>query len=147
MTYPYTHGYSHTPEYGVWCAMKNRCLNPKVNNYGSYGGRGIEVCERWMTFENFLADMGPRPAGKRGRRPLYTLDRIDNDGNYEPSNCRWATTEEQVKNRRLRKDAVLVDTGDEVLPIMEAARRLSVSHHAMRMRLRAGKPALKEVRS
>jgi hypothetical protein len=82
-------------EYRAWKAMKTRCTNPNRADWKNYGGRGISVCERWATsFENFLADVGPKPS------PLHTLDRILNDGSYEPGNCRWATRGEQLKNKR-----------------------------------------------
>ena len=79
-----------------------RSSNSSIREWADYGGRGIKVCNRWLnSFENFLADMGPRPEPKH----LYTVDRINNDGNYEPGNCRWATRKEQVANRRPRKRA------------------------------------------
>mgnify|MGYP001549019268 FL=1 len=88
------HGLSHTVEHRTWSRMKERCYNPHNKKYRDYGGRGIRVCDQWRTsFEAFLADMGPRPPG-------LTLDRIDNDGIYEPRNCRWATYSQQNLNRR-----------------------------------------------
>ena len=87
-----THGMSHSRTYRSWEAMIQRATNPKPN-YKYWNGRGITVCERWKKFENFLADMGERPAGK-------SIDRVNNDGNYEPGNCRWATQREQRLNSR-----------------------------------------------
>lgn len=89
-----THGMSNTKTYSSWYSMIQRCTNKNNINYAKYGGRGISVCKEWMeSFVNFVSDMGSRPTGK-------TIDRVDVNGNYEPSNCRWATQAEQNKNKR-----------------------------------------------
>ena len=93
-----THGKTDSPEYVSWVGMKTRCYNPNYREYHLYGGRGVQVCRRWRdSFENFLRDMGPKPT------PQHSIDRKDNDKNYEPSNCHWATPLEQTHNRRPRK--------------------------------------------
>lgn len=87
------HGMSNSDEYRIWQGIRMRCLNPNVKNYNRYGGAGITICDRWVnSFENFYADMGGRPS------KTHSVDRINNDGNYEPSNCRWATPSEQGNN-------------------------------------------------
>lgn len=95
-----THGDAgavRTSEYESWVHMRQRCLNPMNARYSYYGGRGITICERWSSYEHFLADMGRRPSRE------YSLDRINNEGNYEPGNCRWATTAEQNANRSWKR--------------------------------------------
>lgn len=90
-----THGASRSPTYTTWCTMKDRCYNPNNKKYADYGGRGITVCDRWIgSYEHFVADMGERPF--RGAE----IDRKENNGNYEPGNCRWATRSQQTRNKR-----------------------------------------------
>lgn len=89
-----THGMSGTSVYHIWIGMRQRCNNPNVINYQDYGGRGITVCERWQSFENFLSDMGKPPS------PNHSIERRENDGHYAPDNCYWGTDEEQSNNKR-----------------------------------------------
>lgn len=114
--------------------MKHRCSNPTNHRYSDYGGRGIRVCERWEKFENFLADMGPRP------NKTLSLDRIDNNGNYEPGNCRWATMKQQRENAR---GITLLTIGSETLCVKDWAQRLGINRSSLVYRLKNGwKPEL-----
>jgi len=85
------------PLYQIWQGMKARCLNPSNKHYANYGGRGIKICDKWINdFNQFVKDMGERPQG-------YSIDRIDNNGDYTPNNCKWSTKKEQQRNRRITK--------------------------------------------
>lgn len=124
------HGLSETPEYGVWKAMKDRCIREKNPQFKDYGGRGISVCGRWMdSFQNFLADMGPRPSDD------LTLERIDNNGNYEPGNCRWATMTEQRRNTS--RNVYLVYRGRRVT-LMELSEISGLAWMTLKGRLERG---------
>ncbi len=127
---------SRSSEYRVWHDMKRRCYDTKRRDYKYYGGRSIAVCERWRSsFVNFFADMGPKPF------PGATIERIDNDGNYEKSNCKWATQEEQKKNtRKVRK----LTYNGETLSIGDWASKLGINRCTLRLRLDKGWP-LEEV--
>src|SRR5271169_1645388 len=106
-----------------WSSMKQRCFNPKAQEFKNYGARGITVCDRWMKFANFLSDMGEKPAG-------LSIERIDNNGNYEPSNCRWATKAEQCCNRR---DIRFLEFNGERLPMRHMADKFGIDKETVRL--------------
>lgn len=120
-----THGASRTKIYNIWLKMISRCTKALDPAYDRYGGRGIRVCDRWMSFENFFADMGDCPAGK-------SLDRIDVNGDYRKENCRWASHKEQNQNRR---DNRMITFNGETLVLQEWARRLGITHSTLQERL------------
>jgi hypothetical protein len=124
------HGRSFTRAYGSWSVMLKRCLTPSAEKYPAYGGRGIAVCERWLSFENFVADMGKPPVG-------MTIDRIDNDGPYEPANCRWATAKQQSRNSR--RNRWLTHDGIS-LPLCDWAQRVGLHRTTIAARLGLGWP-------
>ena len=124
-----THGMHEAPEYNVWGGMKKRCLNKNDESYRLYGGRGISVCPSWIdSFETFYRDLGPRPNGA-------TLDRIDPNGNYEPSNCRWATGPTQARNKT---NNVMLELGGKKMCAAEWARDLAVPYRRLLRRVRHG---------
>jgi len=123
------HGMYGTPEYRSWQHMKSRCFNPNHKNYLDYGGRGIKVCDLWLNFENFLADMGLKPTAK------YSIDRIDNDGDYCPDNCKWSTQTEQVNNRRSNR---LITIDDVTLTIAQWAKKMGFGKKVIGDRLKLG---------
>lgn len=119
-----------TSEYAIWVQMRQRCDNPADLSYPRYGGRGIAVCDRWGVFEAFLSDMGRRP-------PKHSIDRINNDGDYEPSNCRWATQSEQARNTRSSK---FITHDGETLCHTDWERRLGIRNGVIYSRLKRGWP-------
>ncbi|KKL15210.1 hypothetical protein LCGC14_2507890 [marine sediment metagenome] len=125
------HGHSiNSITYNAWRHMKARCLNPKHKSYKNYGARGIKVYERWLKFENFLEDMGEKPKG-------LTLERIDNNGNYESSNCKWATWTEQANNTR--KNKIITFKGKH-LTVAQWARILKINVQMLYFRLKRNWP-------
>lgn len=122
------HGMSETNTYRAWQKMRERCVSVRSKSFPDYGGRGISVCQRWQTFDNFLADMGPCP-------PRMSIERIDNDGNYESGNCRWATLAEQARNKRRTVRLVL---NGKAMCLSEAARVTGLDPSTVQRRLRRG---------
>lgn len=123
------HGQSRSVLYKIWRGMRNRCDPRWGSRYPRHGGRGIRVCDRWWnSFETFLADMGPRPEGS-------TLERIDNDGHYEPGNCRWASWKEQGKNRH---NTAFLTFGGVTKPIVDWARSCGIDRKVLAMRIKLG---------
>lgn len=121
------HGMSATPEYTSWVTMKRRCMDERFHAYPRYGGRGIKVHDEWANhFDAFYRDLGPRPEGT-------TLDRIDNLGDYEPGNCRWATPKEQANNRRSTR---FVLVGGKAKTISDLAMSAGIKHASMYSRLK-----------
>lgn len=118
------------PEYETWTGMRRRCENPRHKKFYFYGGRGIRVCSRWQSFKTFLSDVGPRPSEK------HSLDRFpDKNGNYEPSNCRWATQKEQCRNTRRNR---IVTMGEETLCISEWCEKLGLNVYTVNGRIFRG---------
>jgi hypothetical protein len=131
-----THGLSRSPEYRVWKKMRSRCGNPGEKQYADYGGRGITVCDRWQGgngFANFISDMGRRPSAK------HQIDRRDNDGPYNPENCRWATAAIQRRNCRPHH-LHLVELNGTSMCLTDAAQLLGMTRKRLRRKLSAGVP-------
>jgi hypothetical protein len=125
-----THGMWQTPEYRAWAHIKDRCFNPSTIEFHNYGGRGITMCEEWRnSFADFLRDVGLRPSKK------HSIDRINNDGNYEPGNCRWATKKQQVRNTR--KNVYFTHNGVTKL-LIEWSEDVGMSPYTLAYRIKAG---------
>lgn len=122
-----THGLTGTRLYTIWANMKARCQNPNYEQFEHYGGRGIEVCAEWQAFESFA-----QWARANGYREDLTIDRVDNDGGYAPSNCRWATSLEQARNKRPRKDQKLSDADVSAIREDSRNRRIVAAAYGVR---------------
>lgn len=123
------HGKSKTSTHQIWKDIRRRCTNPNREDYKHYGGRGISICKRWNDFNNFLADMGERPEG-------LTLERIDNNGNYEPGNCKWATRKEQANNRRWDERNVWIEYQGRKMILAHWSRELGIDRTTLTYRLK-----------
>jgi hypothetical protein len=126
-----THGYTKNKNlpltFVTWCSMKQRCLDSNCNTYQNYGAKGVTICKRWIdSYEDFLSDMGERPSKE------YSIDRINNKGNYEPSNCRWATQKEQMNNVSTNR---IVNFNDENMTVSQASENSSIPYQTLLARL------------
>jgi hypothetical protein len=138
MRFTPTHGLSRTKEYQAWHKMKRRCLDQTRKDYSRCGGRGILLCQEWHSFAGFIKDMGLRPS------PLHSIDRIDNDGNYEPGNCRWATAKEQQNNKTTNRYVEYRGARTSVADAVRASGS-KVSRFCVYQRLNAGWPVAKAI--
>jgi hypothetical protein len=121
---------THLPEYKIWKCIKTRCYNKNMIAFHRYGGRGITMCESWKnSFESFYTDMGSRPSKN------HSIDRIDNNGNYEPSNCKWSTKKEQGRNKI---DTIFIEYDGKKLCMSEWAELTGISKFTLRQRLKKG---------
>ncbi len=124
-----THGMTNSSEYRIWTGMKTRCFNQNSRAFKDYGGRGVTMCESWAcSFDAFLADMGPRPSD------MHSIDRVDVNGNYDPSNCRWATKEDQANNKRTNR---IVESSAGKKTVAEAAREAGLTYGCLHHRLKS----------
>lgn len=130
----YKHGKAYSRIYREWRNMKYRCRNPNSSSYAWYGGRGIQVCDRWLKFETFYDDVSMLP---HFGDPNYTLDRIDGDGNYEPGNVRWADKFTQANNRNSN---MMITYNGETHSLAEWSRKLDINYNTLKSRLRLGWP-------
>lgn len=124
-----THGMYKSSEFKIWQKMKSRCFNENHHGYKDYGGRGITVCNRWLKFENFLEDIGNRPS------PRHSIDRIDVNGNYEPSNCKWSTLKEQARNKQ---NTFYIEIDNKKMCLSEFCEVYSLKRSTARWRIKNG---------
>jgi hypothetical protein len=124
-----TKPHRRSPEYKIWDAMVQRCTNPKNKHYKNYGGRGVKVCERWRDFDQFYVNCGPRPS------PAHTIERVDNNKDYEPDNCKWATRKEQQNNTRANRWLTL---HGETYTVAQWAEKLCINPCTLYARLHVG---------
>lgn len=131
----FKHGRQRSPSWKIWVGVLQRCQDPNSNIFKYYGGRGITVCERWLVFENFLADMGERPAG-------MSIERNNVNKGYEPGNCRWATKKEQSRNTRVTR---WVEWQGKKISLAELSELSTVPYNRLRWRLQRGWPVAEAV--